>query len=653
MRRPFKLPISRISRIGTGVQRDIRRGITTQTERQTTTTSISARLRTAGYKVVKFCGLTTVTVGVLVGGFFVYDAMTYRDSSSAPVSVSSLALTPTRGGPKNLPIASELIGDHENAKSKALSGKPKLVVLGSGWGAVSLIQKLNPEDYHVLLVSPSNYFVFTPLLPSATVGTVELQSIVEPIRKLAARVRAQYVTASAESVDFEDRLVEIKDVDADGNPRHFYLPYDKLVVAVGATQRTFGVEGLEYCHFLKTAPDAIRIRKTVLDNFERAVLPTTGEEERKRLLSFVVCGGGPTGVEFAAELYDMINEDLCDFFPRLLRSQVSVHIVQSGAHILNTYDRTISEFAERKFEHDAVDVLTNARVQRVERDRVIFTQQGPSGETITKQLPFGLCLWSTGIARQPITRQICDAIPDQANEFAIETDSHLRVIGAPLGEVYAIGDCATVRHNMAEHVMEFIVDDDGVAGTINPRDGQPEVSYAAFVRAAKRAAEKYPQASTHLRKVDALFRQADTDHSNTLNMAELRAAFASVDAKLTSLPATAQRAHQQGTYLANKFNVLSRAQAVLEANNVPLGDGGGIDAMCYKPFRYNHLGSLAYLGNSAVGDLPGGYSFTGGLMAMYMWRSVYWSEQVSFRTRALIAVDWFKRAIWGRDLCRF
>jgi NADH dehydrogenase len=107
-----------------------------------------------------------------------------------------------------------------------------------------------------------------------------------------------------------------------------------------------GVPGLENCHFLKDIHDARTIRNTVIRNLEEACLPTTSDEERRRLLSFVVCGGGPTGVEFAAELYDMLNEDLVNIFPKLLRCEISVHLVQSRGHILNTYDEALSKFAE-------------------------------------------------------------------------------------------------------------------------------------------------------------------------------------------------------------------------------------------------------------------------------------------------------------------
>lgn len=107
-----------------------------------------------------------------------------------------------------------------------------------------------------------------------------------------------------------------------------------------------GVKGLENCHFLKDISDARLIRNAVIRNLESACLPTTSDEERRRLLSFVISGGGPTGVEFAAELYDMLNEDLAKYFPKILRCEISVHVIQSRGHILNTYDEALSRYAE-------------------------------------------------------------------------------------------------------------------------------------------------------------------------------------------------------------------------------------------------------------------------------------------------------------------
>ena len=162
------------------------------------------------------------------------------------------------------------------------------------------------------------------------------------------------------------------------------------------------MKGLENCHFLKSIDDAREIRNKVLENLEFACLPTTSDAERRRLLSFVISGGGPTGVEFAAELFDMLNEDLLHSFPKILRNEISVHVIQSRGHILNTYDEALSKYAEARFAHDQVEVLTNSRVKEVQPDKIIFTQKDEAGETVTKELPMGFCLWSTGVGKSSI-----------------------------------------------------------------------------------------------------------------------------------------------------------------------------------------------------------------------------------------------------------
>lgn len=174
----------------------------------------------------------------------------------------------------------------------------------------------------------------------------------------------------------------------------------------GSITNPHGVQGLENCNFLKSIEDARNVRDKVLQNLERACLPTTSDDERRRLLSFVICGGGPTGVEFAAELFDFLNEDLSRNFPKILRNEVSVHLIQSRGHILNTYDEALSKYAEEKFSHDEVEVLTNSRVKEVHPDKIIFTQKDENGSIVTKELPMGFCLWSTGVGQSMMPDRI-------------------------------------------------------------------------------------------------------------------------------------------------------------------------------------------------------------------------------------------------------
>ncbi|WPH04550.1 FAD/NAD(P)-binding domain-containing protein [Acrodontium crateriforme] len=622
------------------------RPITTASKVKTSKTK--SRIGWLAYKVLASLGLFIVISGGIVVGFFIYDATTYRESpESFDIPVSEYALSPRRGGPKNLPIAEMLVDDDDCPENKEQKHKPKLVILGTGWGSVALLKQLVPGDYHVTVVSPSNHFLFTPMLPSATVGTLELRSLVEPIRGIVKAVRGHFLKGSAHDVDFSEKLVEIESIGPTGEKEHFYLPYDKLVIGVGSVTNPHGVKGLEHCHFLKDIRDARKIRNAVIGNLETACLPTTTDEERRRLLSFVVSGGGPTGVEFAAELYDMLNEDLCRYYPRILRNEISVHVIQSRGHILNTYDEALSKYAEERLAHDQVDVQTNSRVKEVQADKILFTQKDEQGKVVTKELPMGFCLWSTGVSQTEFSQTIAKRLGDvQNNRHALETDTHLRLTGAPLGDVYAIGDCSTVQNNVSDHIVTFL-------RTLAWEKGKdPEtmhITYNDWRGVAKRVKSRFPQAADHLRRLDKLFESYDKDKSGTLDFGELSELLKQIDSKLTSLPATAQRANQQGVYLGRKFNKLAQAAPGMLINQVADGD---IDEAVYKAFEYRHMGSLAYIGNAAIFDFNG-LSFGGGLLAAYLWRSIYFAQSVSLRTRCLLAMDWSKRALFGRDMMSY
>ncbi|KAG0038047.1 hypothetical protein BGZ82_001236 [Podila clonocystis] len=499
--------------------------------------------------------------------------------------------------------------------------RQRLVILGSGWGAVSVISQLDPKKFHVTVVSPT-----------ATVGTLELRSLIEPIRRLLARLGGYYLEGTAEDIDFENQLVEVAGCH-DSEGRKFYVPYDKLVIAVGSASVTHGVEGLEHCNFLKSIVDARDIRKKVMENFEKASLPTTTDDERRQLLSFVICGGGPTGVEFAAELYDFLKEDLVGYFPAIPPEEVQVTIIQSADHILNTYDLRISEMTEAKFKRENINVVTNSRVVKVNPTSVVFKDKF-TNEVNTAS--FGVCLWSTGVGMTPLVKTLVAKLPQgsQANKHAIEADAYMRVLGTPEGTVYAIGDCATIpQPHFVERVMHYLKEHDVNNDNV--------LSYQEFQNLADRIIKKHSVLKVFLAHLDKVFDKYDKDHSGTLDLDEIRAFLIDAEKHITALPATAQVANQQGKFVGTRINTLHAIESDPEkVKELP-------------PFVYTHLGSLAYIGgNDAVLDLGKGMVY-GGIGSEYLWRSVYFSEQVSVRTRMLLLMDWSKRALFGRDISKF
>lgn len=220
-----------------------------------------------------------------------------------------------------LPAGPALGADTASAAGAAV--KKRVVVLGSGWGSNAVLKQL-AGDFELKVVSPRNYFLFTPMLAGAAVGTLEPRSIIEPIREaMPPGDMNEYYEAAATEIDAERKTVRCESVECKGvvcEVRSFELEYDTLVVSVGSASNTFGVKGVrEHCLFLKQLSDALRFREQLGVSFERASLPGLSDEERVATLTFVVIGAGPTGVELCGELRDFVANDVPRLYPALAR----------------------------------------------------------------------------------------------------------------------------------------------------------------------------------------------------------------------------------------------------------------------------------------------------------------------------------------------
>jgi NADH:ubiquinone reductase (non-electrogenic) len=305
--------------------------------------------------------------------------------------------------------------------------KPKLVILGAGFGGFSLLKKLDRKLYDITVVGPRNHFLFTPLLPSSTMGTVEFRSIIEPIRRVFPDVN--YYQASSRELDRERKTVRcVTTVDQET----FDVSYDFLVIAVGAKVNTFGIPGVaDHALFLKTVEDARRIRARTLECFERASEPGLSEERRRQLLRFVVVGGGPTGVEFAAELHDFVKKEIKACYASVMED-VRITIVDAAENLLSTFDKSLSLYTTGHFKRQDIEVKTGLRVTRVEKERIALNDGS--------EIPYGLLLWSTGIG-PTIAANNFDLPKDKASRFLVSES--LRVKGEE--NVYAMGDCSLVE----------------------------------------------------------------------------------------------------------------------------------------------------------------------------------------------------------------
>eukprot|EP00898_Chlorokybus_atmophyticus_P001712 jgi/Chlat1/2541/Chrsp175S02394 len=531
-----------------------------------------------------------------------------------------------------------------DAQDAAQQKKPRLVVLGTGWGAVSVLKELDVHNYDVTVVSPRNYFLMTPLLPGMTVGTVENRSVIEPIRRLLRRTKstdARYFEAECVNIDPETKKIACVDRTNITAPAGaaFSLDYDLLVISVGAQNNTFNTPGVnEYCLFLKEVPDAREIRGRIIDCFETAVLPGLTDEQRQVLLHFVVVGGGPTGVEFAAELNDFLHEDLARLYPETAGLPM-ITIVQSGDHILNSFDASISTYAEKKFARDAIDVRTNQRVTAVYPNHIVVAPKANPAQTV--ELPFGLCVWSTGIGTIPLVAKFMEKI-DQEDRRAIATDEWLRVRGCK--GVYALGDCATITgkqmHKDAKEL--FNMADTENSGTVSLKE---------FEVAMEALRKQYPQIDIYLQREtfqNLLNEFCDkTTDVHELNIKDFTRALKKVDSQMKNLPATAQVAAQQGRYLGKLLNKATRKPALFE-QGTPGGEESGL-----PPFKYRFLGQFATIGGGEASAETGFWHLAAsGVTTMWLWYAAYASMQVSWRTRCLVVMDWMKKQLFGRDTSR-
>ena len=512
--------------------------------------------------------------------------------------------------------------------------KKKLVILGSGWGAVSLLKNIQPDLYDITVVSPTNYFLFTPLLPSVTVGTVDGRSLLEPVRKILSKkhkLDAQFIEAECTDVDIEKQKVTCMDkTNIKGSQSSFEIDYDVLVVAVGSKTATYNKEDIEkYAHKLKSVTQAREIRCNIIDSFETAAIPGQPEEEIKRLLNFVVVGGGPTGVEFASELRDFIH-DLKKLYKDDLVEKVTVTLVNSNYKMLSMFDEQICQYTADHFKSSGIDVISGSYVVGIDEKEIQIKSKATKEVTA---MPYGMCVWAAGIQPRSLTKKLIAAIPNQNNRNALAVDCFLKVKNC--NNVFAIGDCGTIRFDkMLSDVEKLFKEADN--------DGSCALSLDEFAVFLEDAKTKYPAMTQHLskmqRKISKVFALADRDKDGSLSMEEFSHFLKETDNKLTSHPATAQVASQEGKYLAK---LLSKHPEVCDN-----------DFSSSSAFVYNHLGSFCYVGGEkAVLTMPIVGSMSG-WFTMWLWRGAYLNEAVSFRMQCMIAVDWLKAHVFGRDTSR-
>ncbi|MGA8715560.1 MAG: FAD-dependent oxidoreductase [Roseiarcus sp.] len=298
---------------------------------------------------------------------------------------------------------------------------PRVVIVGAGFAGVSCVQGLREEGADITLIDRNNYHLFQPLLYQVATAGLSPADIAAPVRAMfrddpAIRVLRGTVTG----IDIEARSVKV-----DGRD----LAYDYLVLATGATHSYFGREDWrERAPGLKRLEDAVLMRARVLDAFERAEA-SLDPQERLKLLTFVICGGGPTGVELAGAIADLARFGLADEFRKIVPASARVVLIQAAPRLLPTFPEELSRAAFDSLARMGVEVRLNSRVEDVGRDAVVVN--GERIETAT-------ALWAAGVVASPAARWL-EQPADASGRLKVGPD--LTVPGHP--QIFAVGDTAS------------------------------------------------------------------------------------------------------------------------------------------------------------------------------------------------------------------
>ncbi|MBO9341589.1 MAG: NAD(P)/FAD-dependent oxidoreductase [Roseiflexus sp.] len=299
--------------------------------------------------------------------------------------------------------------------------RPRVVIVGAGFGGLAAARELADADVDVLMINRTNYHGFWPLLYQVATAGLEPESIAYPVRAILRRYRnADFLLAEVNGVDFEQRAV-LTDVGP--------VMYDYLVLAAGSTTNFFGNERFErYTLGMKDLDEAQRLRNHILTCFEHAVAETD-PARRAALLTFVVVGGGPTGVELAGAFIELIRHVMRKDYPMLDVCQAHVVLVEATDRVLATFPESLQRAALDRLRRMGVDVRLSAPVADT-RPGVLVFKDGTELEAET-------IVWAAGVRASPLAEALGVALGRGAR---VKVEPTLTLPGHP--EVFVIGDMA-------------------------------------------------------------------------------------------------------------------------------------------------------------------------------------------------------------------
>jgi NADH dehydrogenase len=321
--------------------------------------------------------------------------------------------------------------------SSSPAGVPRphrVLVLGGGFAGVETVKALERRlgrraDVEIWLVSRDNFMLFTPLLPEVCSGVLEPRHVVAPLRGMVRRPSTWCITAEVREIDLDARRVTVLGGDGDLHR----LGYDTLVLALGGVTHTFGIPGItEHAGGMKTLADAFGLRNRIVEMLERADLEENADE-REAQLTFVVGGGGFSGVETAGEVEDFVRRLRKRYYPNIEQAAIRTYLVELGERLLGEQAPEMGEYARRRLEARGYRVMLRMAIREVRENEVVVARDEEQETIRTRTV-----IWTGGVRPAPIIA-----------ECGVETDRAGRALTAATMQtsrdgVYAIGDCAVI-----------------------------------------------------------------------------------------------------------------------------------------------------------------------------------------------------------------
>ncbi|MDK4267041.1 NAD(P)/FAD-dependent oxidoreductase [Corynebacterium accolens] len=361
-----------------------------------------------------------------------------------------------------------------------------VVVVGGGFGGLNTVKKLKNADVEITLIDKKNHHLFQPMLYQVATGMISAGEVAPSTRQLLRNQdNVDFVNGNVTDINLEDQTVT---AELDDFSRTY--SYDSLVVAAGSSQSYFGNDHFaEFAPGMKTLDDALELRSRIISAFEKAEL-TDDPAERERLLTFIIVGAGPTGVELTGQIAELANRTLSDVYSTYGTSAAKIYLLDGAPQVLPPFGKRLGRRAQRTLEKEGVNVRLNAMVTDVNEDSVTYKNM-KTDEEVT--LEGATKIWSAGVAASPLGKVVADQAgveADRAGRVSVNDDMTV----GDFNNVYIIGDMmslnrlpglAQVAIQGGEHVAKLIetkVDEESTADEKEPFEYFDKGSMAIVTR---------------------------------------------------------------------------------------------------------------------------------------------------------------------------